>query len=186
MPSFRWYSFFIPADLDSSLYDPERQLNTHVIELLAKGDWIDEPNNLLITGGAGAGKTHVACALCVTALHQMRAVKYIRANYLLQESAHAHSEDNYYEYSNKMADYDLLVIDDFGLMDLNLDKCRDLFEIIEARDCRKSTVIISQMPVANWYQLFGDNTYADACLSRMTSKAYRLDFPGRDRRVESK
>ena len=107
-------------------------------------------------------------------------------NYLLQESAHAHSEDNYYEYSNKMAGYDLLVIDDFGLMDLNLDKCRDLFEIIEARDCRKSTVIISQMPVASWYQLFGDNTYADACLSRMTSKAYRLDFPGRDRRVESK
>lgn len=156
------------------------------VELLAKGDWIDEPNNLLITGGAGAGKTHVACALCVTALHQMRTVKYIRANYLLQESAHAHSEDNYYEYSNKMAGYDLLVIDDFGLMDLNLDKCRDLFEIIEARDCRKSTVIISQMPVANWYQLFGDNTYADACLSRMTSKAYRLDFPGRDRRVESK
>ena len=83
----------------------------------------------------------------------MRTVKYIRANYLLQESAHAHSEDNYYEYSNKMAGYDLLVIDDFGLMDLNLDKCRDLFEIIEARDCRKSTVIISQMPVANWYQL---------------------------------
>ena len=102
------------ADLDSSLYDPERQLNTHVIELLAKGDWIDEPNNLLITGGAGAGKTHVACALCVTALHQMRTVKYIRANYLLQEFAHAHSEDNYYEYSNKMAGYDLLVIDDFG------------------------------------------------------------------------
>ena len=49
-------------------------------------------------------------------------VSSIRANYLLQESAHAHSEDNYYEYSNKMAGYDLLVIDDFGLMDLNLDK----------------------------------------------------------------
>ena len=42
----------------------------------------------------------------------------------------------------KRSRYDLLVIDDFGLMDLNLDKCRDLFEIIEARDCRKSTVII--------------------------------------------
>ncbi|MGN8632959.1 hypothetical protein ACTNEW_15615 [Blautia sp. HCP3S3_G3] len=34
------------ADLDSSTYDPERQLNTHIIEL-AKCDWIDEPNNLL-------------------------------------------------------------------------------------------------------------------------------------------
>ena len=53
------------ADLDSSIYEPERQLNTHVIELLSKCDWIDEPNNLLMTGGAGAGKTHIACALCI-------------------------------------------------------------------------------------------------------------------------
>lgn len=136
------------ADLDSSLYEPERQLNTHVIEKLATCEWIDEPNNLLMTGGAGAGKTHVACALCVAAMHQMRTTKYIRANYLLQESEHAHRENNYYEYSNKMASYDLLVIDDFGLMDLNMDKCRDLFEIIESRDSRKATIIISQVPVA--------------------------------------
>lgn len=40
------------ADLDSFIYDPERQLSTHVIELLSKCDWIDEPNNLLMTGGA--------------------------------------------------------------------------------------------------------------------------------------
>lgn len=172
------------ADLDNSIYEPERQLNTHVIELLAKCDWIDEPNNLLMTGGAGAGKTHIACALCIAAMHQMRTVKYIRANYLLQEAEHAHAENTYYEYSNRMASYDLLVIDDFGLMDLDMAKCRDLFEIIESRDCRKTTIIISQVPVANWYQLFSDNTYADACLSRMTAKAYRLEFPGRDRRLE--
>ncbi len=115
----------------------------------------------------------------------MRTVKYIRANYLLQEAEHARLESAYYEYSNKMAAYDLLVIDDFGLMDLDMSKCRDLFEIIESRDCRKATVIISQIPIANWYMLFGENTYADACLSRMTSKAYRLDFPGRDRRVNN-
>ena len=158
------------ADLDQSIYEPERQLNTHVIERLSEGSWINEPNNLLMTGGAGAGKTYIACALCITALRQMKTVKYIRSNYLLQESEHARKEGSYYEYSNKMASYDLLVIDDFGLMDLNIDKCRDLLEIIEARDCRKSTIIISQIPVDKWYQLFGDNTYADACLSRMTPK----------------
>ena len=136
-----------------------------------------------MTGGAGAGKPHVACAFCIAALHQMRTTKYIRANYLLQESEYARMENHYYEYSNKMASYDLLVIDDFGLMDLNMDKCRDLFEIIESRDSRKATIIISQIPVTKWYQLFGDNTYADACLSRMTSKAYRLEFSGRDRRI---
>ena len=48
-----------------------------------------------------------------------------------------------------------------------------------------ATIIISQIPVSGWHQLFGDFTYADACLSRMTSKAYRLEFPGRDRRVNN-
>lgn len=55
---------------------------------------------------------------------------------------------------------------------------------VESRDCRKATIIISQVPVAKWYTMFGNNTYADACLSSMTSKAYRLEFPGRDRRLD--
>ena len=63
------------ADLDRSIYEPERQLNKHVIELLAKCDWLDEPNNLLMTGGAGAGKTHIACALCIAAMRQMEYLK---------------------------------------------------------------------------------------------------------------
>ena len=80
-----------------------------------------------------------------------RTVKYIRAHSLMTESEHAHQENTYYEYSNKMASCDLLVIDDFGLMDLDMNKCRDLLKIIEARDCRKSTIIISQLPVDKWY-----------------------------------
>ena len=86
------------------------------------------------------------------------------------------------DYINTMSMYDLLVIDDFGLMELSLDKCSDLFEIIETRDSRKSTVIASQLPVVRWWDLFKDNTYADACLSRITSKAYRLECNGRDMR----
>ena len=65
------------------------------------------------------------------------------ANTLLKESDHARQEGAYFEYSNEMAAYDLMVIDDFGLMDLDIEKCRDLFEIIESRDCRKATIIIS-------------------------------------------
>ena len=157
-------------------------LDTRTIELLQKCGWIDEPKNLLITGSAGAGKTYIANALCIAALHQHRTVKYIRANTLLQESEKARLTGHAYDYVNQMASFDLLVIDDFGLMELNMDKCRDLFEVIETRDCKKSTMIVSQLPVIKWWDLFKDNTYADACLSRMTSKAYRLECNGRDMR----
>ena len=173
------------ADFDAAIYEPDRMLDTHTIELLQKCDWIDEPKNLLITGGAGAGKTHIANALCIIALHQLRSVKYIRANRLMQESEKARSAGASYDFTNEMAEYDLLVIDDFGLMDLDMEKCRDLFEIIETRDSRKSTMIISQLPVIKWWDLFGDSTYADACLSRMTAKAYRLECNGRDMRKSS-
>lgn len=106
----------------------------------------------------------------------------IRANTLLQQSEKARKTNSSYEYTNEMSSYNLLVIDDFGLMELDLDKCRDLFEIIETRDSRKATMIVSQLPVANWWDLFKDSTYADACLSRMTAKAYRLECNGRDMR----
>lgn len=102
-----------------------------------------------------------------------------------KESDYARQEGTYFEYSNEFATYDLMVIDDFGLMDLDIEKCRDLFEIIESIDCRKATIIISQIPVSGWHQFFGDSIYADACLSRMTSRVYRLEFLGRDRRVNN-
>ena len=72
------------------------------------------------------------------------------------------------------------MIDDFGLMDLDLDKCRDLFEVLDTRDGRKSTVVISQFPVSTWFDMSADNTYADACLTRITDKhhTYRLEMNG--------
>lgn len=172
------------ADLDERLYEPERMLDTHAIELLAKCEWIDSARNLLVTGSSGAGKTYVANALCISALHSMKTVKYIRASTLINECRKISETDRYLDYLNLMTNYDLLVIDDFGLMPLDTEACRSLFEVIESRDCRKSTMIISQFPVSSWWDLFGDDTYADACLSRMTFKAHRLEFNGADLRKE--
>ncbi|MFR3062838.1 ATP-binding protein [Holdemanella porci] len=69
-------------------------------------------------------------------------------------------------------------MDDFGLMNLDVEKCRHLFEILDSRESRKSTVIVSQIPVKELYDLFKDCAYADACLDRVLCKAYRLEFKG--------
>lgn len=170
------------ADFDESLYEPDRILDTASIEKLSTCEWIEDGRNLIITGAAGTGKSYLSNALCISALRQFKTARYIRANTLMNELDQARVKSLYLEYVNQLANLDLLVIDDFGLMDLDLDKCRDLFEVIDSRDARKSIMIVSQLPVKSWYELFVDSTYADACLDRMIYKAYRLEFNGKNMR----
>ncbi len=74
-------------------------------------------------------------------MKQSKSVKYIKANTLMSEMEQARIKSTNLDSLNKLTKLDLLVIDDFGLMDL--DKCRDLFEVLDTRDGRKSTVVIS-------------------------------------------
>ena len=136
----------------------------------------------MITGQTGSGKSYLANALCVCALRQFKTVKYIRASQLIDDLNRAAALDTYREELYQLVSYDLLVIDDFGLMQLDLNKCRNLFEVLESRDPGKSTMVVSQFPVSSWYDLFQEHTYADACLNRLLNNAYRLEMNGKNMR----
>lgn len=172
------------ADLDDSIYEADRKLDHASIEKLAACNWIDEGRNLLITGMTSSGKTYLSNALCVSALRKLKTVRYIKASHLMLELEQARMKDTYMDQLTLLSKVDLLAIDDFGLMELDIDKCRDLFEVIDGRDGRRSTIIISQFPVKSWFDMFKDGTYADACLSRITDRrhSYRIEMNGRSMR----
>ena len=133
-----------------------------------------------MTGSSASGKTYLIDAICITAMRQSGHVRYIEANTLMSEMEQARIKSTNLDYLNRLTRLDLLVIDDFGLMDLDLDKCRDFFEVLGCRDGRKSTVVISQFPVRSWFDMFSDNTYADAGLTKITNRhhTYRLEMNG--------
>ena len=118
-------------------------------------------------------------------LRQFKTVCYSKTSTLIYELEKADLEKTHLEYISKLAKLNLVVLDDFGLMDLDPDKCRNLFELIDAREGRKSIIVISQLPVSSWYELFKDNTYADACLDRLVNRAFRLQFNGKNMRNPS-
>lgn len=170
------------ADLDDTIYHPERQLDAHIIEELSKCEWIDQGKNLVITGKTSSGKSYLANALCICALRQFKTARYIKASQLINELSKAEKLDNYQEELSIYAGYDLLVVDDFGLMSMDVNKCRNLFEVFDSRDPHKSILMISQFPVSSWYDMFQDHTYAEACLARLLSGAYRLEMNGKNMR----
>ncbi len=55
---------------------------------------------------------------------------------------------------------------------------RDLYEILEERYGRRSTILTSQIPIDKWHEATGDPTYADAILDRLVHNAHRIDLAG--------
>lgn len=73
------------ADIDQSIYDADRRLDTESIEHLTGCKWIEEGRNLLITGPAGGGKTWASNAFCINALRQFKTVRYVKTSNILYE-----------------------------------------------------------------------------------------------------
>jgi len=72
----------------------------------------------------------------------------------------------------------LLILDDFGLTHLESIQRMDLMEIIEDRHGKASTIIASQLPVASWFDIIGEETIADAILDRLVYTSYRIELKG--------
>ena len=170
--------FRYQAAIENIRYDDDRGLDKSQIIRLSDCSYITQAKNILITGFTGTGKSYLASAFGHQACYNGYKVMYHNAQKLFAKLKNAKADDTYCKLIAKIAKQDLLIIDDFGLMNLDVEKCRHLFEILDSREGRKSTVLVSQIPVKEWYDLFKDCTYADACLDRVLCKAYRLEFKG--------
>ncbi|WP_192257119.1 ATP-binding protein, partial [Mesorhizobium silamurunense] len=73
---------------------------------------------------------------------------------------------------DKLTRAQLLILDDFGTHSLTDQQRFHLFEIVEERYRRKSTLITAQVPVARWHDLIADPTVADAILDRIVHNAH--------------
>ena len=163
--------FRLRANLQEIDYHIERGLSKGKIRSLAQGEWLKQHHNLLITGATGCGKTYLSCALGYHYCQQEYSVYYFRLKELLEKLYMAQADGSYRKLINKLKSCDLLILDDWGLEPLNAQQRSDLLEIIDARYDFKSTMITSQLPVANWYEMIGESTHADAILDRLVHSA---------------
>lgn len=98
---------------------------------------------------------------------------------LLEKIQLARVEGTIAKFFEKMADLDLLIIDDYGMKILDGQQLLDFMELIEDRHGRKSTIISSQLPVGSWYDVLAKNaTIADAILDRMVNTSHIFELKG--------
>jgi DNA replication protein DnaC len=166
-------------DLD---FKTPRGRDKSVILRLAGSDWIKSAQNIIITGPTGVGKTYLACSLANSACRNSLAAMYKRAPRLYQEIAIARADGSYPKLMNKLAKVKVLVIDDFCITPMADAERRDLLEVIEDRQGISSTVVATQVPLENWFELIGDPTVADAILDRLIHNAHKINLKGESMR----
>jgi DNA replication protein DnaC len=166
-------------------YAPKRELDKAVIRQLATCRWVQEHQNVIITGMTGVGKTYVACALAQHACRRGFSAIYRRASRLFDELTLARADGSYARLLSRFARTDVVVIDDWGLAAAREQERHDLLEILEDRYGTRSTIMTSQIPASDWHDYLGDATVADAILDRVLHNAHRLVIKGPSRRKEN-
>lgn len=172
----------LQASTEDIDFHTHRGLDKAALLSLAECNFIDAHSNIIITGPTGVGKTYLACAIANKACRLKHTVRYFGCGNLLSQTALARADGSYGALLSRLKKTDLLVIDDWGMYPMDAEAARDVFEILEDRTSHRSTLIVSQVPVENWYDIIAAPTIADAILDRLVHNAYRMDMQGESMR----
>jgi DNA replication protein DnaC len=178
--------FRYQASVEELYPDASRGLGKDQLTTLARGDYLEAGEAVIITGATGCGKSFIASALGHQACRQGYKVAYFNVQKLMQKVKIARLEGTIHKFFEKMAKIDLIILDDFGLAPLARQQQLDIMELIEDRHGRKSTILASQLPVANWFDIMGEATIADAILDRLVHTSHRIELKGESLRKKNK
>lgn len=171
--------FRYQASISEVIYDSKRGVDKQKVLNLATCDYVKNGVSILITGAAGTGKSWLGTAFGHQACMNGYKVAYYNLYRLFEEISLARISSTLHRFFAKLAQTDLLILDDFGMKVLDGQQLLDFMEIIEDRHGQKATIIISQLPVANWYDVMkGNTTAADAILDRLVHTSVRFELQG--------
>lgn len=167
------------ASVEDIDYQVPRGLDRSLLRsLTAESEWVKKHQNVILTGATGVGKSWLATALAHKACRDGYTSYYARASQLFRELALAHADGSFGRLLRRLALTDVLVIDDWAMAPLTETERRDFLEICDDRYQTRSTILTSQVPVANWHAQIGDPTSADSILDRLVHNAHRIDLKG--------
>jgi len=161
-------------------------LNFDEVRELMTCKFIDEKIDICVVGPAGRGKTHLALAIGYEAVCRGYSVKFRRVCDLITELKEAKSEKHLNDHMRLLSRCSLLILDEFGYMNYDIESANFLYQIIGARYETGSTFYTSNLNFSEWVTFLGnDEKLAAAIATRIAHNSIVLDTNGpKDWRLE--
>jgi DNA replication protein DnaC len=171
------------ADFDFSCLP---MLNKAQILDLARGEYIQQKQGLILIGNPGLGKTHLALGLASAACREGRRVRFWTAAGLVNELIQAQDEHRLHRFIASALKLDLVVLDELGFIPFSQNGAQALFTFCSELYERLALIITTNLKFADWVQVFGDERLTAALLDRLTHHAHIIELLGESYRFRER
>lgn len=146
--------------------------------------FIEQGQNVILSGNPGTGKTHMAIALGVKACLEGYKVLFTTVPLFITQLKELKSTRSLRTFQNKLVKYDLVILDEFGYISSDKEGAELLFTNISLRTGIKSTILTTNLSFDRWNEILGDPVMTAALTDRLTHKSYVVNMNGNSYRLK--